>query len=332
MYIHALSAWLSHQLAVLGPMPPPRANDLGRFSSLCTKETAPETVDAALARLASRQHGVFSRPQAMVVGADDGLLHRRVRAGRLERVSAGVYRLPHTSSSFRQRLLSAVFAAGSGTTASHRSAASLLGLDGVDGEVIEVSVPRNRRYGGAIVHRAGDMVMGDTTEVDAIPCTTATRTCVDLGAVVDDDIVERAFECAVRRGLTTPDYALRRARALARRGRAGPAALLRVLERRQEPANGSELETRFEQVCRAAGIAGLLRQVPIGPYVADFADPDRRVVVELDGLASHATSTALRADLARQNFLVLEGWTVLRFTWEDVTRRQAFVKAALSRL
>ncbi len=101
--------------------------------------------------------------------------------------------------------------------------------------------------------------------------------------------------------------------ALARRGREGPAALMRVLARRQESANGSDLETRFEQLCRTAGVSGLRRQVPIGPYVTDFADPARRVVVELDGLETHATSQALQADLTRQNFLVLQGWTVLRF-------------------
>lgn len=110
----------------------------------------------------------------------------------------------------------------------------------------------------------------------------------------------------------------------------GPAALLRVLARRQEPANDSDLETRFEQLCRAAGVDGLRRQVRIGPYVADFADPDRRVVVELDGLETHATSRALQADLVRQNFLVLSGWTVLRFTWDDVARRTAAVAATLN--
>jgi len=146
---------------------------------------------------------------------------------------------------------------------------------------------------------------------------------------VEDDVVERAFECALRRGLTTPEYAARRARALARRGRPGPAALMRVLARRQEAANDSDLETRFEQLCRAAGVSGFRSQVHIGRYVADFADPARRVVVELDGLETHATSQALQADLSRQNFLVLQGWTVLRFTWDDVVRRGTAVIATL---
>ncbi len=257
------------------------------------------------------------------------LLNRRLASARFERVEPGVYRVPGYPRSFPQRLMVAVLGAGTYSAASHRAAAALLRLDGVDEGVIEVSVPPDRRYRRAVTHRTADLDRFDVTRVDGIPCTTATRTCVDLGAVMDDDVVERVFECAVRRGLTTPEYAARRAKALTRKGRAGPATLLRVLARRQERANGSDLETRFEQLCRAAGIRGLARQVPIGPFVVDFADLGRRVVVELDGLATHATGKALQVDLRRQNYLVLEGWSLLRFTWEDVTQRQASVAAAL---
>lgn len=63
--------------------------------------------------------------------------------------------------------------------------------------------------------------------------------------------------------------------------------------------------------------------------MADFAAPDQRVVIELDGLATHGTARALRADLARQNFLVLQGWTVLRFTWADVLESPDLVVAAV---
>ena len=290
---------------------------------------AGEPVDERLHRLAARQHGIFGRSQGLMIGADDRLLSRRTMAGRLERIEPGVYRVPGYPSSIRQRTMAAVLGAGAEAAASHRTAAALLRLDGVAEAVIELSVPPSRRYRGVPTHRTGDLTHSDVTCIDGIPCTTATRTCVDLGAVIGDEVVERAFECAVRRGLTTPEYAARRARALARRGREGPAALMRVLARRQESANGSDLETRFEQLCRAAGVSGLRRQVPIGPYVTDFADPARRVVVELDGLETHATSQALQADLTRQNFLVLQGWTVLRFTWDDVVSRGAAVVATL---
>ena len=62
----------------------------------------------------------------------------------------------------------------------------------------------------------------------------------------------------------------------------------------------------------------------------DFAYPQRRLAVELDGFESHGQRDAFDRDRARQNQLVLLGWTVLRFTWADVTERPETVAAALA--
>ncbi|TAL20866.1 MAG: DUF559 domain-containing protein, partial [Frankiales bacterium] len=50
----------------------------------------------------------------------------------------------------------------------------------------------------------------------------------------------------------------------------------------------------------------------------DFAWPDERLVVEVDGFAFHADRASYRNDRRRTNELVLAGWRVLRFSWEDV--------------
>jgi len=55
------------------------------------------------------------------------------------------------------------------------------------------------------------------------------------------------------------------------------------------------------------------RQHPIGPYFADFACVERRLVVELDGgqhVAGH------EADRRRTALLIRRGWRVIRF-WDD---------------
>jgi very-short-patch-repair endonuclease len=60
------------------------------------------------------------------------------------------------------------------------------------------------------------------------------------------------------------------------------------------------------------------------------------IAVEVDGWNSHGTPAALAKDLRRQNALVLRGWTILRFTWKQVTECPdevaATVLAALSRV
>ncbi len=59
------------------------------------------------------------------------------------------------------------------------------------------------------------------------------------------------------------------------------------------------------------------RQVPIGPYIADFACLDARLIVELDG-TQHAES---RRDTVRDAELERRGFRVLRF-WNDEVLRE----------
>ncbi|TRW14375.1 endonuclease domain-containing protein [Glacieibacterium frigidum] len=55
------------------------------------------------------------------------------------------------------------------------------------------------------------------------------------------------------------------------------------------------------------------RQLPIGPFIADFACRTARIVVELDGRSHDATEAY---DAARTRYLEAQGWTVLRFANE----------------
>lgn len=57
------------------------------------------------------------------------------------------------------------------------------------------------------------------------------------------------------------------------------------------------------------------RQVPIGPYIADFACLEPRIVVEVDG-SQHATQE--NYDAKRDAFLKEQGFRVLRFWANDV--------------
>ena len=59
------------------------------------------------------------------------------------------------------------------------------------------------------------------------------------------------------------------------------------------------------------------RQVPIGPYVADFACLASRLVIELDG-PQHGDEPAKIHDEARTRWLETEGYRVLRFWNNDL--------------
>ncbi len=78
----------------------------------------------------------------------------------------------------------------------------------------------------------------------------------------------------------------------------------------------TEAEARFWLYAKNRGIGGLKfrRQVPVGPYVADFLCAERMLIVEIDG-GQHADNAH---DEVRDAFLVAEGYAVLRFWNHDV--------------
>ncbi len=157
------------------------------------------------------------------------------------------------------------------------------------------------------------------------------RTIVDLAAVAGDGAVERAVEAVLRRGLTTLDRVTPELAA----ARPGVVRLRRVLDRRARgrPA-GSDLEVLLIRLLRAAGLPDPVRQheacVGAARYCIDLAYPDRRLGIELDGREWHE-GDAFQRDRSRQSALVLAGWTVLRFTWADVTERPDQVVALITR-
>jgi very-short-patch-repair endonuclease len=59
------------------------------------------------------------------------------------------------------------------------------------------------------------------------------------------------------------------------------------------------------------------RQVPIGPYIADFVCREKRLIVEIDG-ANHSTEDELASDNRRSGFLKSESYNVIRFQNDEI--------------
>ena len=69
------------------------------------------------------------------------------------------------------------------------------------------------------------------------------------------------------------------------------------------------------------------RQMPVGPFFADFLCRELELVVELDGF-SHDVNP--EADARRDAWMQREGYTVLRFTNDDVRANAEGVAQAIS--
>ncbi|MBK1683318.1 endonuclease domain-containing protein [Rhodoferax fermentans] len=91
---------------------------------------------------------------------------------------------------------------------------------------------------------------------------------------------------------------------------------------RQLRAKATDAETLLWQRLRSRQLAGykFRRQHPIGPYFADFACIEARLVVELDG-GQHATPEGLLSDERRSEALASQGYLVLRFWNHDVLQQ-----------
>lgn len=90
-----------------------------------------------------------------------------------------------------------------------------------------------------------------------------------------------------------------------------PRDFARKLRRNQTPA---ERRLWYLLRDRRLGNAKFRRQVPVGPYIADFLCVVSRLIVEIDG-GRHASSTR---DAVRDAWLAAHGWRVVRFWNGDV--------------
>ena len=83
----------------------------------------------------------------------------------------------------------------------------------------------------------------------------------------------------------------------------------------------TDAELKLWNELRAHRLMGLgfRRQFPIAGYIVDFACPEKKLIVEVDG-SQHSDAGFAEADEIRSKRLEQDGWTVLRFWNDDVIR------------
>ena len=291
-------------------------------------------------RIARSQNGVIHKTQALGAGLSATSLKRLIQRGEWTVIRPATYLLESAPRSWLAEVTAACLSANKGpagrsrsdgvpVAASHRCAGRLWELDGVQDDVIELTVPRSARirWGGITAHHR-NVPRRDITLRGAVAVTTPARTLLDLASVLSPEKRALAFESARRRNMISVDRLIGRIPANA----AGAPRLRALLESsNQNPPTESALEASFERLLVKARVPLPERQFPIrrddGRFIArvDFAYRRRRLVIELDGYAYHSGRRAWHSDLARQNELTRAGWTVLRFTSEDLRARPDYV-------
>ena len=279
-------------------------------------------VEAAVAAQAERQYGLINRTQAATCGMSEYAMTRRVMNGDWITVFPGVYRLPGAPPSKRQTTMAATL--WSGGTISHNTAGKLLRLDDVrrDGLHLIVDPKSGFEHPDLHIHRSSVPDI-DKKFVDRIPCTSATRTVIDLAPYLDEEALEAAFESGRRMGLTTVTLLQRRAAELVGRGRPGSAQVRKLLSVVESRATESRLEVKLARLLRTSGLPKPVRQYRVGEYRLDLAWPWLWIAAECDGFERHGARLAWKRDRARVAAIEHAGWRIVHFTWDDITQRPA---------
>lgn len=294
----------------------------------------PQPIDREAGDRASKQHGVVEGTQLEL---SDGAISWRLQSGRWARKGRQVYIINGAPPSWRQDLQVALAIAGPGSAVSHRAAALIHSL-GRFPALVELTTPRRRRFWSleAVVHTSIRFGEIDITTVGSLPVTTPARTLIDLGAVAPQHRVEEAADVAIREGLTSLPYLRWRLAALRGPGRRGAGVLAAAIEGRGTgPVPESKYERAFMRLLEDSPLPLPELQFQVrskGEVIArvDASWPDRRLAVEVDSQQWHSTRGQREHDAARDNRLALAGWTVLRFTTDQIWEQPHEVIATLS--
>ncbi len=289
-------------------------------------------------QLSESQNGLVTGEQAVSAGLSRWVIRRRVGLGEWQCLGNDIY-LIHGAPSAMVHLRAAVLALPA--VVSHQSAAQLhgLGYGRFTGAVATVPIRRTHRFSGVQVHQSTDLDERYITHVAGLPVTNPIRTMFDLASVTNlVRLRGMAQKALIGRRMTFEDLAAI-LEELGRRGRPGTARFRKLLE---EVSPGfvvpeSVLEERMLALITASDLPMPTLQMPL-PWRSpvkgrvDFAFEDARLIIECDGRRWHTTMEAFENDRRRDNLAQLNGWTVLRFTWKDLTETPARVLDQITRV
>ena len=292
------------------------------------------TPDKAIAALVGRQHGAFTRTQALGKGFTASAIQVRLQSGRWERIHEGVYRLAGARVTSQQEIMAILLLAGPGAVASHRCAAWLLKLPGGRPTPEITLLKGGRTRLPATTHRSANLPAADVVAVDGIRTTSLSRTVIDLADVASPEELEQVLDAVLSMGVNVGHIQERMDKVgQCRRG----TPVLRGLLGARGAGGGvpaSVLESKLKPLVASLPGAVWGRRVGVGgkQRFLDVSWGDIKLMVEVDGWDNHSGRAQFQQDLNRQNDLVALGWTVLRFTWQDVTERPERVRATIVRV
>lgn len=291
-----------------------------------------------LVRLSVRQLEIVTYSQCAALGLSASFVKRRLATRQWLRLHRGVFKVSGSAPTVEQQEAAALLAAGHGAVLSHQSAAKHHRLDVPSTPIIHLTIPGKRNISalsGTRVWRSIDFPPFVWAQRWPLRITPLDRTVLDLASILDDSWLRAVVDSALR---PAPDRLVTFQRLVGSRGRgrAGAQRLRKLLSQYEQQAEipDSALESLGVE------LTVLLSQRPVLHYwvmtqgtllaEVDLGWPELQIGVEFDGWKHHGNRFAFGRDRWRDRQLTLRGWTVMRFTWKDVSENRDRVLVEIS--
>ncbi len=287
---------------------------------------------------ARRQHGLFTRAQALSAGVPSSTLAAMASSRRVQTEQPGIYRFNVFPRTWEQRALLPSLASSTPVFLSHRAAAYVLGFGGCPRPVsIDVVVGRSveLRIPGINPHRVRHLP--SSTRARGLVCTSPSETLLSLAAILATDTLALAFDSAHRLYPAEVTRLFARITGNELRGVKGVAQLRQLFATRHGAVLESPLESKVFTALLSADVPRPRTQHVVrdaaSRYVmrVDFAWVSERVALHADGFSTHAGRCAFDDDAEKRSALAALGWLNLVVTSESMKRGTwlAHLRAAL---
>jgi very-short-patch-repair endonuclease len=269
---------------------------------------------------AATQHGLFTRAQALSCGYSRARIRTKCSDDDWVVVVRDVYAdrglpiTPYVRDTAAQLALPGSVLAGP-------SAARRHGIDVPNAGTFVALRRRIQVRHVQLLHE--DLLPSDICQLDGAKATTPERTIYDCARLLPDATAEPLLTTALQEGWTTmPDLATR---IRAATGRHGTPRLVRMV-RGASTDNRAAAQHLATRLLQRAGIWGWHAQEPISDRwgligLGDLAFPTAKLVVELETNTLNPAPEETARLQERKSRLAAAGWTVTRFTWNDLNTR-----------